>query len=118
MLATESYRMHAKIACAQPGLQFERKTTQRKQQCLDMIDFADEFEAPLERRRRCNRQRRLGRPTPQAIEFEQRRRTEEIGRASGRERVCQYVLIAVVAGPLKKKNKRDNHRETKQKEDK
>src|SRR3546814_12189303 len=60
MLATESYRMHAKIACAQPGLQFERKTTQRKQQCLDMIDFADEFEAPLERRRRRSEARRVG----------------------------------------------------------
>src|SRR3546814_19061588 len=75
MLATESYRMHAKIACAQPGLQFERTTTQRKQQCLDMIDFADEFEAPLERRRRCNRKRRLGRPPPHAIELDHRLRT-------------------------------------------
>src|SRR3546814_17537756 len=28
---------------------------------------------------------------------------EEIGRGSGRERVCQYVLISVVAGSLKKK---------------
>src|SRR3546814_13116491 len=28
---------------------------------------------------------------------------EEIGRASCRERGCQYVSIAVVAGPLKKK---------------
>src|SRR3546814_15730796 len=28
---------------------------------------------------------------------------EEIGRASCRERVCQYVLISVVAGSLKKK---------------
>src|SRR3546814_13020002 len=28
----------------------------------------------------------------------------EIGRASGRERVCQYVLISVVAVSLKKKN--------------
>src|SRR3546814_19067397 len=27
----------------------------------------------------------------------------EIGRASGRGRVCQYVLISVVAGSLKKK---------------
>src|SRR3546814_12039733 len=29
----------------------------------------------------------------------------EIGRASCRERVCQYVEISVVAGTLKKKNK-------------
>src|SRR3546814_13159069 len=29
----------------------------------------------------------------------------EVGRASGRERVCQYVSIQVVAGSLKKKNK-------------
>src|SRR3546814_19118965 len=28
----------------------------------------------------------------------------QIGRASCRERVCQYVLISVVAGSLKKKN--------------
>src|SRR3546814_17444895 len=31
--------------------------------------------------------------------------TSEIGRASGRERGCQFVYISVVAGPLKKKNK-------------
>src|SRR3546814_13933032 len=73
MLATESYRMHAKIACAQPGLQFERETTQRKQQCLDLNDSADELQARLVRRRRCIRQRRLGRPPPQEIEFEQPR---------------------------------------------
>src|SRR3546814_14822541 len=30
---------------------------------------------------------------------------DEIGRASGRERVCQYVWISVVAGSLKKNNK-------------
>src|SRR3546814_17801321 len=30
--------------------------------------------------------------------------TVEIGRASCRERVCQYVEISVVAGSLKKKN--------------
>src|SRR3546814_15166180 len=30
---------------------------------------------------------------------------EEIGRASGRERGCQYVLLSVGAGPLKKKTK-------------
>src|SRR3546814_18563584 len=29
---------------------------------------------------------------------------DEIGRASCRERVCQYVSISVVAGSLKKKN--------------
>src|SRR3546814_15981176 len=29
----------------------------------------------------------------------------EIGRASGRERVCKYVEISVVDGPLKKKKK-------------
>src|SRR3546814_18609145 len=28
---------------------------------------------------------------------------QEIGRASGRDRVCQYVLISVVAGSFKKK---------------
>src|SRR3546814_17469223 len=33
---------------------------------------------------------------------------EEIGRASGRERVCQYVYISVVAVSLKKK-KQQNH---------
>src|SRR3546814_13085988 len=32
---------------------------------------------------------------------------EQIGRASCRERVCQYGSISVVAGSLKKKNKRD-----------
>src|SRR3546814_18531810 len=32
-------------------------------------------------------------------------RFEEIGRASCRERVCQYVELSVVAGSLKKKNK-------------
>src|SRR3546814_15820232 len=32
---------------------------------------------------------------------------EKIGRASCRERVCQYVSISVVAGPLKKKKKQD-----------
>src|SRR3546814_11803450 len=30
---------------------------------------------------------------------------EQIGRASGRERVCQYVLIPLVADKLTKKNK-------------
>src|SRR3546814_10978648 len=33
----------------------------------------------------------------------------QIGRASCRERVCQYVLISVVAGSLKKK-KSDKHK--------
>src|SRR3546814_16663230 len=43
-----------------------------------------------------------------------RQRGEQIGRASGRERVCQYVSLSVVAGSLKKKktqygnNKTDN----------
>src|SRR3546814_18319694 len=32
---------------------------------------------------------------------------EEIGRASGRARVCQYVEIPVVAVPLKKKQTQD-----------
>src|SRR3546814_11117184 len=31
-------------------------------------------------------------------------RSRQIGRASCRERVCQYVSITVVAGPYKKKN--------------
>src|SRR3546814_21074923 len=31
---------------------------------------------------------------------------QKLGRASGRERVCKYVSISVVAGSLKKKNKR------------
>src|SRR3546814_21199503 len=31
--------------------------------------------------------------------------TDQIGRASGRERVCQYVSISVVADSLKKKQK-------------
>src|SRR3546814_20140966 len=34
-----------------------------------------------------------------------RRAEDEIGRASGRERVCQYVWISVVAVSLKKKTK-------------
>src|SRR3546814_18722419 len=38
-----------------------------------------------------------------------RRRGAEIGRASCRERVCQYVLISVVAVTLKKKE--DKHLE-------
>src|SRR3546814_12254708 len=33
---------------------------------------------------------------------EQRRKGEQIGRASCRERVCQYVEVLVVAGTLKK----------------
>src|SRR3546814_12918990 len=32
----------------------------------------------------------------------------KIGRASCRERVCQYVLISVVAGSLQKKQKRNS----------
>src|SRR3546814_18168935 len=32
----------------------------------------------------------------------------EIGRASCRERVCQYVKISVVAGTLQKKNEKHN----------
>src|SRR3546814_14675764 len=35
-------------------------------------------------------------------------RVSEIGRASCRESVCQYVVISVVAGSFKKKKKRDN----------
>src|SRR3546814_15284083 len=34
---------------------------------------------------------------------------EEIGRASCRERVCQYVSISVVAVPFKKKNHRPSY---------
>src|SRR3546814_16155222 len=34
-------------------------------------------------------------------------RFDQIGRASCRERVCQYVSILVVAGSLKKKQKQD-----------
>src|SRR3546814_19165520 len=33
----------------------------------------------------------------------------EIGRASGRERVCQYVSISVVAGALTKKKQIENN---------
>src|SRR3546814_11181436 len=33
----------------------------------------------------------------------------EIGRASGRERVCQYVELLVVAESLKKRNKKKTH---------
>src|SRR3546814_19653816 len=36
----------------------------------------------------------------------ERRRLREIGRASCRERRCQYVKISVVAGHLKKKKKK------------
>src|SRR3546814_20198570 len=39
------------------------------------------------------------------ISFAERLILTEIGRASCRERVCQYVSISVVAGYLKKKNK-------------
>src|SRR3546814_11943752 len=35
------------------------------------------------------------------------RRGRQIGRASGRERVCQYVYISVVAVSLKKEQKED-----------
>src|SRR3546814_14164456 len=35
---------------------------------------------------------------------------QQIGRASCRERVCQYVSISVVAVSLKKKNKKTNNR--------
>src|SRR3546814_17881766 len=35
--------------------------------------------------------------------------SEKIGRASGRERECQYVWISVVAGSLKKKTKKQEH---------
>src|SRR3546814_11116770 len=47
---------------------------------------------------------------------------EEIGRASCRERVCQYVEISVVAGSLKKKNqykqrKRETYTKTRSKAD-
>src|SRR3546814_16596531 len=36
----------------------------------------------------------------------------QIGRASCRERVCQYVSISVVAGSLKKKNNKANNTTT------
>src|SRR3546814_12569504 len=39
-------------------------------------------------------------------------RTPEIGRASCRERVCQYVSISGVAGSLKKKRNRSSTRNT------
>src|SRR3546814_20477036 len=42
---------------------------------------------------------------------EPRRRTQN-GRASCRERVCQYVSISVVAGILKKKEKIEGHTST------
>src|SRR3546814_15110985 len=36
-------------------------------------------------------------------------RGAQIGRAACRERVCQYVVISVVAGSLKKKTKNNNN---------
>src|SRR3546814_19293878 len=44
------------------------------------------------------------------------RKPEEIGRASGRERVCQYVSLSVVAVSLKTNNKqkRETKKHTKQ----
>src|SRR3546814_12270670 len=48
-----------------------------------------------------------------AQDHEQRQeQAEEIGRASCRERVCQYVSISVVAVSLKKKKKRTNKKNT------
>src|SRR3546814_12471609 len=41
---------------------------------------------------------------PDAISGDLHHRSDEIGRASCRERVCQYVEISVVAVSLKKKN--------------
>src|SRR3546814_10999932 len=41
-------------------------------------------------------------------------RVLEIGRASCRERVCQYVLISVVAGSLKTKKNNRTSKRTKQ----
>src|SRR3546814_16693511 len=40
----------------------------------------------------------------------------QIGRASGRERVCQSVEISVGAGSLKKKKNQETDRQVKQKE--
>src|SRR3546814_18689018 len=46
---------------------------------------------------------------PACLEIGQRQGHQEIGRASCRERGCQYVLISVVGGTLKKKNKRTKY---------
>src|SRR3546814_19629447 len=54
--------------------------------------------APFDRRQRRHRPRADLHPHPAW------RRPRPIGRASGRERVCQYVSISVGGGSLKKKN--------------
>src|SRR3546814_13644130 len=60
----------------------------------------------------------VGMPRPERFCFrlestdepvEQRALDEEIGRASCRERVCQYVSISVVAVSLKKKQRNSMH---------
>src|SRR3546814_12008554 len=43
---------------------------------------------------------------------------QEIGRASCRERVCQYVEIAVVDGALKKKKTKNKENKARKKEEK
>src|SRR3546814_17137442 len=45
-------------------------------------------------------------PMPKALST---RRTSQIGRASCRARVCQYVQISVLAGPLKKNTNTHNY---------
>src|SRR3546814_13393270 len=58
------------------------------------------------RERELFRQRRQGRRSQMAVpgDLRARRRTAQIGRAAGRERVCKDVEISVVAESLKKKN--------------
>src|SRR3546814_18006854 len=56
--------------------------------------------------------RRTRRPLPSAFRrqrcWHRPTRCAQLGRASCRERVCQYVYISVVAGSLKKKTERIN----------
>src|SRR3546814_15854788 len=47
--------------------------------------------------------------------FDQQREPGQIGRASCRERVCQYVWISVVAGYLKKKQNTQNKKQIRRK---
>src|SRR3546814_11939433 len=53
-----------------------------------------------------------GGPADPRVKFVEYQETQEIGRASCRERVCQYVEISVVAVSLKKKLIRTEHEES------
>src|SRR3546814_12400127 len=63
-----------------------------------LIVLRNEAHADRERRRRLRDDRRSPRTAPR-----RRPRAAKIGRASCRERVCQYVSISVVAVSLKRK---------------